>query len=146
MTELVVTAPGGTLKTLTISATAGNVVTNLSPGAGKRWVLMYGRLTLVADANAANRVITAQITDDTNILLNLTKSIAITASQTHDASFARRIGVISSSAIGTAKGDESHHELPEGPIEGSDQFRITITAGLAGDSYSGFFRVLEVPI
>jgi len=137
------TFPGGKLKTVTVSAAAGNVTTNKSPGAGKRWLLLYGILTLVNGIAVANRFITIYLTDGTNILTCfLRNNTAFTASQTgiiHYSNVVEHIGASSVEQANVALGNQII-------LEGSDQLRIIIVNGQAGDSYSGFFRVLEIDV
>lgn len=141
MSEFAFTFPGGELKTITFAATAGNVVTNKTPGAGVRWIVLYGRFTLVADANAANRYLNAQLTDGTNVLCTLIGlNAAITAGQTKSVSYQKGIAA----AKGDAGTDHGHICIGDVILEGADQFRMTITDGQAGDSYSGYLRVLEM--
>lgn len=145
--SLVLSYPGGTLKTVTIAATAGNVVTNKAPGAGKRWIVLSGYVLLDTDVNAANRRIVLAITDGTNILQNLGFTNIVTANQLGQVDFGG-VGTLtgwSPGTLGSTNIDE-YFEIQGLLIEGVDQVRITITAGLAGDSYSGFFRVLELGI
>lgn len=140
--SLVFTFPGGKLLTLTIPATAGNVVTTKSPGTSKRWVLLYGRIIYVADANAANRVIKQWLTDGTNTLTAFQRTDAITAGQTKIISY--NPAVITDG--GGLLSDDYIIPLGNPIIEGADQFVISPSAGLAGDAYSGFLRVLELGI
>ena len=139
--SLAFTYPGGTLKTITIAATAGNVITNKSPGAGKRWVVLYGNVVLVTDATVADRRINSIITDGTNTLVLLPTTNVIAASLTRTVDFFH--GLVLSGAV--LQGNFAWSA--EGMIlEGADQFRISITSGVAGDSYSGRMRVLEIGI
>jgi len=141
MGEFAFTFPGGELKTITISATAGNATANKTPGANKRWVLLYARITLVCDATVVDRYINAQLTDGTNILAILMGiTTAVTASQTKSVSYQRGIAV----GKGDAGTDHAHINMGDVILEGADQFRINITSGVAGDSFSGFLRVLEI--
>ena len=138
--SLALTYPGGQLKTITIAATAGNVVTDKTPGPRKRWVLLYGRVTLVLDATVADRYLDLQITDGTNILDGgLRNNVAFTASQTRFVSFANYQGA------GLNQNINDHARFQFGGIlEGADQLRVKVASGVAGDSYSGFIRVLEL--
>ena len=143
-TVVALTEPHGELKTITIAATAGNVTTNKTPGTTKRWRVLYGRITLVNDATAANRNILPSVTDGTNVLCTFLGSKNITAGQTSDMSISPLHSLASSSGGGTVLQDGTHGDIPEPLIiEGSDQFRISINNGVAGDSYSGYIRVLE---
>lgn len=133
---------GGKLVTKTIVATAGNVVTNLSPPDGRRWIVLFGRLTIVCDANAANRQFALALTDGTNVLFNYPSSPVMTANET------KSLGLISDHTTwGTfTEKDKAILGIGKVVIEKDDQLRITIDNGLAGDSYSGFVRVLEVNV
>lgn len=142
-TPIQFTALAGRLKTITIAATAGNVVSNSSPGTGKRWLVLYGRITVVSDATAANRYPQTYLTDGTNQLVSLGRnSTAFTASETKVLSYR--------SGSGTGINVTVNHALVTLPVpcvlEGADQFRISILGGVAGDSFSGFLRVLEVDV
>ncbi len=134
------TYPGGYLKTVTVSATAGNVVTDKSPGTGKRWVILYGQIQLVCDATIASRAIRTQLTDGSDILTEIHQTTSITASQTRTLNYAP--GGYNSEDISAAN-DYVTSLGTMAIIEGDDQLRITIGSGVAGDSYSGRFRVLE---
>ena len=134
------TYPGGYLKTITISATPGNEVSNKSPGTGKRWVILYGQIQLVCDATIASRAIRTQLTDGSNVLTEIHQTPAITASQTRTLSYAP--GGYNSEDISAAN-DYVTSLGTMAIIEGDDQLRITIGSGVVGDSYLGRFRVLE---
>ena len=136
---MTLTFPGGTLKTITIAATAGNVVTNKTPGTGKRWVILYGRIVFVADGTAANRILTMRLTDGTNVLTQLPAMTTTTAGQTKSMSLnGARIDQ------GLQALDNDHLTINKNHVlEGADQIRIAVIDGQAGDSYSGFIRVLE---
>jgi len=144
-TPLVWIAPGGRKRTIAIAATGGDVTTNLSPGTGKRWVVLYGKIILVADANAANRYPAWFITDGTTVILDLgKKNTAVTAGLTKSMGISTRE---SEGAEDVTASLDSEMMLPEPTIlEGADQLRITILAGLAGDSYSGNVVVMEYDV
>jgi len=138
------TFQGGKRVIKTIAATAGDAVANLSPGTGKRWLVLRGRLTLVADANAANRYVNLRLTDGTNVVEGIGQlSTAIVANETKILDFGE-VRFMSGAAIAY----DSLGYLGFNPIllEGADQFRIEIVGGLAGDSYSGYVVVLEIDI
>lgn len=132
----------------TIAATAGNVVRNLSPGAGKRWLVLHGIVTLVTGIAVANRNLVTHLTDGTNITGSLLRASADTT-----ASSTSRIVYTSSGGGQTVTAQESlilainGHIPAQGIIlEGADQFRITCVNGDAGDSFSGQLVVLEEDI
>jgi len=139
VSSYVLGVPSARKSTITISATAGNVATNKTPGANKRWLLFRGRIILVCDANAANRQIILQLTDGTNVTETLWISGNITAGVTHTCSMGE---VRLAPSTGTV-GDTSYLGFDILLLHGAAQFRITISAGLAGDSYSGYLEVLE---
>lgn len=134
--------PGGALKTVTIAATAGNVVTNKTPGAGKRWLVLHGKIILVTNITVANRYIELHITDGTNILHSLGQHGAVTASLTSRLGFGPAKYILSIAAAY----DHGYIGFDPLMIEDDDQLRIVITNGVAGDSYSGYIRVLEISI
>ena len=138
--NMALTFPGGYLKTVTVAATNGNEVTNKSPGTGKRWRILYGSITLVCDATVATRAIRTQLTDGSNVLTEIHQTPGITASQTRTLSYAP--GGYNSEDISAAN-DYVTTLGNLAIIEGDDQLRITIGSGVAGDSYSGRFRVQE---
>lgn len=142
--------PGGKLKTETIAATAGNVATSLRPPNNRRWLVLYGRITLVADANAANRQVQIHLTDGTNILAKYPSSASITANETKNVSFMQQVS--EGGPIATTELDKNVIGIGPVLLEGdivaanADRLVITIGNGLAGDSYTGFVRVLEVNV
>lgn len=133
--------PGGQEKTLDIGATAGNVTTNLSPGVGLRWVIQRGRIVVTPDITVVNRYVDLITTDGTNITEDISSTPAIVASTTHITAFGE--GII---AVGGALGANSYTGLQNLVIDGIDQFRITLRAGVAGDSYSGRVVVREMAV
>ena len=142
---------GGAVRRNTISATAGNVATNLTPAGGsfrsKRWKILRGTLTLTCDATVANRFLTLTVTDGTNIVENLAYSALIIATQTYIMNLGEiryNVGMIPGGGGGSlAQGYLGVQGLY---LEGSDQLRITVASGVAGDSYSGYLEVLETVI
>jgi len=132
---------GGRRVTKTISATAGNVVTNLSPGANKRWIVLYGRINLTTDATVADRYIVLSIRDSSgNVLAGLARNdTAITASSsgTLDISTARLLSGADTAGVPTVG-------IGTFVIDQTDVLRIAISSGQAGDSYSGYVVVLEI--
>ena len=134
--------PGGKRRIIKIAATAGNVITNLSPGSGKRWLVLFGDLTLVCDATVATRYMQLSTTDGTNLTQSF-PGLAPVASETKNISYNQTVEHLTAVAV-TA---DAHVAIGNNIIlEGADQLRITINAGVAGDSYSGFFVVLEVDV
>lgn len=139
--EIIFTAKGGRRRTVVIAATAGNVVKNMTPEAGKRWVILRGIIILVTDATVANRQVKLQLTDGTNV----TESLAI--GNAHVASLTRPTNLGEArNVVGGLLGNGDNRYIGIDPIllENPDQFRITIQAGVAGDSYSGFLVVIEI--
>jgi len=133
---------GGRRVIKTISATAGNVVTDLSPGDGKRWLVLFGRITLTTDATVANRKISYYLRDGSGDTNFLGASNAIPENST--GVFNLHQHYEKSSNVG--EGGEDHIGVGLILLEDSDQLRITISNGQAGDSYSGKIVVLEVDV
>lgn len=140
---------GGHLRRITISATAGNVVTNLSPSGysssfrAKRWIILRGFITLVTDASVANRSLQIYITDGTNIIEQIGTGSTLVASKTGVHQFGE-VDTASSWTRGPAGADVNNYATLRNLIlEGADQFRIQVASGVAGDSYSGEFQLLE---
>lgn len=143
--SVVFTFPAGKLAKQTIPATAGDVETDLSPGSGKRWVILpMGRIVLTTDANAANRYIRLRITDGTNDICYLGFSAVAVASKTANLelnSVIRVDDVTPDKGAGDVAASLSFDPII---IEGAMGLKIDIIAGVAGDSYEGFLYVLEM--
>ena len=137
---LALTFAGGKRLQNTISATAGNVVTNLAPATGKRWKILRGIIDITADANAANRYILLRITDGTDLIEKIYQSAVITAGLTKQLNFGEMVLF----NAGTAGDGFGYVGIQNLIIESPDQFRVQISGGLAGDSYEGFVVVLEL--
>jgi len=139
--SLVFTFPGGKKVIKTIAATAGNVVTNLSPGAGKRWLILRGYITLTCDATVADRYIFIEVTNGTVVTDHYHRTDAITGSTTGSLGFHETLFL--DAAI---KVDTYYFGIRPILIEGADQLRMRIANGVAGDSYEGFVTVLELSV
>jgi len=138
------TALGGRLRHIAVPSTAGNLVyTALTPGSGFRWMLLYARLKLITDATVANRTLNIVPRDgSSNSLTSPRMSAVITASLTAYLSLVGSIGLIAGSyQDGSVFAIDPFSMI----IEGSDFFQIDVSNGVAGDAYSGFITVLEVP-
>jgi len=135
------TFPAGRLVIKTVSSTAGDVTTNLSPGSGKRWLLLYGRFSLSTGSTAGSRYLNFFITDGTNLIHRIGISGSIDADSSLNISLRQNIDF-----QGGAGGGENQIAFGDIILEGSQQFRITVTGGLAEDSYSGYLVVLEVDV
>lgn len=146
--ELAFTFPGGLPRTIAIAATAGNVVTNLSPTLGFRWIVLRGRIVFTADGTAANRSFTVLITDGTNTVEELAGSgTAITATQLAHINFGEYSFEDKDSTPGGGGGNVNQY-IPIQPLilDDLEQLRMSFYLGVAGDSYEGYFKVLEVRI
>lgn len=129
--------PGGRLIRSAIPATAGNVAYDLSPGNEYRYMLLNIRITLVCDASVANRSIKFAILDSagtTQYGMGVS-SAAITANQTKTLVADQLSGF----STGVVIDGDWYFSIPADRvlIEGSEKIRISITNGVAGDSYSG---------
>lgn len=143
------TFQGGKRSHEAIAATAGNVIKNLSPGAGKRWLVLSGSIAIVTDVNAGNRWLVISKTDGTNVVEVIAHTAAQPASKTNHIDFGEGIlGSGTSSMVLGDLADDAQFYFGIRPIliEGSDQLRFTVSGGLAGDSYSGYVTVLEMDV
>jgi len=133
--------PGMSRRIISISATAGNVVTEISPGAGRRMIILGGRISLTTDATVADRYVAPDIKDgNNNILVSIPKnSTAITASSSGTVN----LGLFFTDGIAVSGRDSATIPLPFWILVGTDKFTITIQNGTIGDSYSGYVVVLE---
>ena len=134
--------PAGRLIVKTISNTAGNVITNLSPGSGKRWLILRGRLYLTTDSTTADRRIRLVVTDGTNVVERLGASDIIAASSSDYLSF----GEVRTKSTDAVYGDTSYLGIEPILLEGNHQLRIIIDSGQAGDTYNGYVVLLEVDV
>ena len=137
---------GGRRRLLTIPATAGNIVTNLTPGAGKRWLIVHGMVSLANGVGVANRLIFLQITNGTVVTHRIGSTTSITASQNGSLDFGP-VRHNRTALAGFYAGDvPTYLGIDPVIVEGADQLRISIPNGLAADAYEGFVTVLEMDI
>lgn len=129
----------------TIAATAGNVQTDLTPGAGKRWLVIGGHIRLVNDGNAANRQIMLKVMNALVDSRAIGATTAITAGQTRDLDFGEGRAA-QTAALGNPSYGQFYLGIAPTLVDGTDIFNVTILAGLAGDSYSGDITLLEIDI
>jgi len=127
-----------------ITGIAGNVVTNLSPGAGKRWLVLQGSVDLVCNVTAGNRYLHLTVWDaaGNNITCFPRNTTAITAGQSAYFDFRDRVSGL---GVSSAPGD-CHIGIGTVILEGDDILRITINGGLAGDSYVYKITIFEVDV
>lgn len=135
----------GQVKTITVAATAGNATIEISPGTGKKWWFMYGRITVVTDATVADRKMNMQVQNaaGTQIYYKAcANTTAQTASLTRQYTYAESTG--GSAAVASV--DLAIIPIPN-PfiISETDEISFSVSAGVAGDSYSGFIKVTELP-
>ena len=134
----------GTLVTERVSATAGNVDTDLTPGSDVRWRLLYGFMQITTDATAATRQISLKITDGSNTLAILGGTASISASKTGSLTLAGVGGLTNDFTPGLTSSPDSYGQVDPNSliIEGDDTFNISVSSGQAGDSYNGRFRFM----
>ena len=136
-----------TIETKTIPATAGNVEYDIDEGEGYRFKVLYGAITLVADATVANRKPFVEINNagGTRIGPSLNASTAITASQT-------RITTLLDWDIGDHGDGKGYTTGDQGLIccpfivQGPNKLTIGISGGQAGDSYSGSVTIIKMKV
>lgn len=137
------TFPGGRLRHIAVPATAGNVATNQTPGSGKRWKVLSFRFTLVADVTVANRYLNVCMYSGTEILGTSYNSVVCVASATKRLS---GIGGFAPTGAGMSEDAVVWMDPESWILEGTDILKINVAAGVAGDSYSGVFTVLDSPV
>lgn len=123
-----------------ISATAGNVDTEITVPPDQQWRILYGHISLTTDGTTANRWIRPSIQDtDGNKHVCLCAGAAVTASSTQSTEY--MTGIYRETAF---INDTMQVPLPtEGWIEGGHKIDIQIENGVAGDEYTARF-VVEV--
>lgn len=132
----------GQIKQPTYAATPGNVTKTLSPGAFKKWKVLYGIVVLTTDATVANRNPKIDIKDAGGNLL--TANIQLTANVT--ASTTGYLTLLPLSAVSGVTINQSYISFGGDLIlNGTDTMIISIVNGVAGDSHIGRFRVIELP-
>ena len=125
-------------QTIPIPATAGNVETYIRPFRGHRLQILYGRIELTTDGTVATRNILFCIrTEGGDYLYWAFKGADRAASGSTSMSISP-VGI----GIG-AQGNDNASLTLNTPLElfGVDRFGIQVANGVAGDSYSGFFKV-----
>jgi len=136
------TFPGGAVRHIVISATAGNVVTDLSPGAGKRWMLLGFRLTLVANATVVTRNQRIFRIDAVGNILDSPRWGGNTVASATTILASTSMLAPAGGSFGSDTAIFGVHPVVD-MIGPTDIFRTSVLAGVAGDSYSGVVTVLE---
>lgn len=134
----------GQIKTITVTAFAGNSHSHKGPGAGRKWKVLSMMITLVCDATVANRYIrwALQTTAGVSLGPQGQSNTAVTASQTKLLS----LGPNDLSYEQTVAASNSHQVIANGMIVGaSNEIYLDINGGVAGDSASGYIDVIELP-
>lgn len=129
---------GPRLFTATIAATAGNVATTITVPENGMYNLIYGQVSLTADATAANRRVVLHGRDSAgNILIDIHAGDVVTA---NEANFHHEFmrGVFRET---TFVGDALQVPVPQDLwLNGGEDIYIDVENGVAGDSYSGYLR------
>lgn len=125
--------------TITIPATAGNVITSIRVPKGHQLEVLYGRISLTCDATVATRTIRQRIVGAglVNVLTQFLKGADCTASNSTASSYNNETGIIA----GAQLSDAAHHGNCPYAVKGDDVLQVYVAAGVAGDSYSGFLKV-----
>lgn len=160
MTEgSIFTIRGGRLRRVAVPATAGNAVyslqANTNPAIAELRVhLISARITLVADATVASRVIQIRrlnslATGTSSTLGPAIQSSAITASNSGTLSLSSLQFITNASTDCNAGGiNPDFFSIERTGITGDPTdmcFHISISNGVVGDSFSGTLEILELP-
>ncbi len=138
--SIALTFPGGNLRTVTIPNTAGDQESKQSPGSYRRWVFLSASITLVAGGDIGNRYVNIKTTDSVNTLdRGIRSDPGITAGQTKVVDIVKELGNDDMGMSELALSRMQYASI----VEGTDEIVFSIQGGFAGDSYSGFMRVLE---
>lgn len=121
----------GVLRSITGTNPAANTEVSETVPTNARWRLVGVDLTLVADANVANRDIALVFDDGANIFTRVAVVQAVTAGQTAILSFGRNVqrGVGSVNIVLNAP-------LPDLQLQGGFRFRTVTSNRQVGDDYS----------
>lgn len=138
----------GLIKTGTIAATAGNVATNLTPNAGKKWKINYVSIHCTTSGDAANRYIKFEITNSGGTqLFNLTVGAVLVASKVGAFDIVPNTTKSPNVSIGDPAHDTNDWICVDNLIiSGTDRLKISIQNGVAADSYSGYYQYIELPV
>ena len=129
----------GQVKTKTGSC-AGNATISLSPGAGRKWLVIYGWIKIVCDATVANRNTILQITTSGGTDLTY---VATSPNVTASNSYTWRLIPISGYVTVTIQPGIFTNNVMV--VNGTDKLYITTAAGVAGDAVTCSITVIELP-
>jgi len=130
-------------ETITIPATAGNVSTQITPGVETKITVIYGGLYLDTDATAANRTFRFFFYEVGGNRILEYVSATIIADKIYALALRKATNLDSVRTGGGATPDtEEYIETPFSVYE-TDYLHLSVTNGVAGDSYQGKIKVLE---
>ena len=123
------------------AATAGNATLEFSPTTGKTMRVLCGQVNLTTNATVANRrVILAVIDPATNTVIDIHSGAVVAASQTNQHHEFMQGVYRETSFVGGAL----QVPIPIGMyVPTGFILRVSVTAGVAGDSFSANFLVEE---
>lgn len=133
------------LKWYEIPATAGNLVTSLAnPASGHKYRLIGFQLTLVCDATVANRKIyvTSYANPGGYIIQPQLMTGNITASQTKSMGIGPGLAVTGTPSYTNDWVFSLHYPWEAGSP--NSYFACGVSAGVAGDSYSGYWYLEDI--
>ena len=135
-------------KTYSFGPILGNVTHDMTAPSERHWQVMFGRVNVVADGNAADRTVFIDVRDSAgNVLWRSPENgTVITLGQTKAVDFTFGNGAAYSSGAALRATEIAVIACPEVHLHEGDMVRVYCGAGLVGDAYSGAFRVRESSI
>ena len=140
--SIALTFPGGQVKDIEITATAGNDPFPITPGDYTTYILEYVRLSLTTDGTVANRLPYLQLENSSgDRVFTSYWAGPTTAGVTYTTLFSSGFN-----AVGAGYGvfENFQAPIPQLIIKSDDVLSVVIYAGVAGDSYTGNIRVRAI--
>lgn len=131
------------MRVLAIPATAGNVTYNIQPGAGRRWRIHSMMVSLTTDATVADRRIRIHKYDNPSTS-NETQMTVYGTTRAASGSTSVGIGPVGFLSSATLGGAHAGVAYPI-DLDVSMSLTVSIEAGVAGDSFTGFVHLEEEP-
>lgn len=143
--QIVVNVPNK--RVLKVDTVAGNVETEIKSVSGKKLMFIGGRIYLDTDATAATRYIRVTKENGSDVIYDMGQANNLTANQLGALNFvpesAAESGARATSPLNVNSAIGLNFPIP---IQGEDILKISITNGVAGDSYKYVLEFEEVAL